>query len=41
MVGPEFSQVGTELEMTILGTRHPVTVIPQSPYDPENARLES
>ena len=33
--------VGTRLEMDILGTRHPVTVIPESPYDPENARLRS
>jgi dimethylglycine dehydrogenase len=41
MVRPKFSQLGTELEMDILGTRHPVTVIPESPYDPENLRLRS
>jgi dimethylglycine dehydrogenase len=41
MVRPEHAAPGTELEMTILGTRHPVTVIPESPYDPENARLRS
>jgi dimethylglycine dehydrogenase len=41
MVRPEFSELGTELEMTVLGTRHPVTVIPESPYDSENARLRS
>jgi dimethylglycine dehydrogenase len=41
MVRPEFSEPGTELEMDLLGTRHPVTVIPESPYDPENLRLRS
>jgi len=41
MVRPEFSELGTELEMDVLGTRHWVTVIPESPYDPENQRLRS
>ena len=41
MVRPEHAAVGTELEMTILGTRHRVTVIPESPYDPENQRLRA
>jgi dimethylglycine dehydrogenase len=41
MVTPEVADLGTELEMDILGTRHPVTVIPESPYDPENQRLRS
>jgi dimethylglycine dehydrogenase len=41
MVRPEFSEPGTGLKMNILGTRHPVTVIPESPYDPENLRLRS
>jgi dimethylglycine dehydrogenase len=41
MVRPEFSGLGTELSMDILGTRHRVTVIPESPYDPENQRLRS
>jgi dimethylglycine dehydrogenase len=39
MVRPEHAAIRTELEMTILGTRHRVTVIPESPYDPENRRL--
>jgi glycine cleavage system aminomethyltransferase T len=39
MVRPELSEPGTELEMAILGDRHRVTVIPESPYDPENQRL--
>ena len=41
MVRPEHAEIGTELEMAILGTRHRVTVIPESPYDPENLRLRS
>jgi dimethylglycine dehydrogenase len=41
MVRPEHAHVGTELEMDILGTRHRVTVIPESPYDPDNLRLRS
>jgi dimethylglycine dehydrogenase len=41
MVRPELAAPGTELEMTILDRRHPVTVIPESPYDPDNVRLRS
>jgi dimethylglycine dehydrogenase len=41
MVRPEHADLGSELEMDILGTRHPVTVIPESPYDPENKKLKS
>jgi len=41
MVRPEFAEAGTELEMDILGTRHKVTVIPESPYDPDNAKLRA
>jgi dimethylglycine dehydrogenase len=41
MVQPEHAEAGTALEMDILGTRHRVTVIPESPYDPENLRLKS
>jgi dimethylglycine dehydrogenase len=41
MVRPEHADLGTALEMTILGARHRVTVIPESPYDPDNARLKS
>jgi dimethylglycine dehydrogenase len=40
MVGPEHAAAGTQLEMSILGTRHRVAVIPESPYDPENERLK-
>jgi dimethylglycine dehydrogenase len=41
MVRPEHAEPGTGLEMDILGARHPVTVIPESPYDPENLKLKS
>ncbi len=39
MVRPELGEPGTALSMDILGTRHPVTVIPESPYDPQNHKL--
>ena len=39
MVKPELAEVGTTLEMDILGAMHRATVIPESPYDPENERL--
>jgi dimethylglycine dehydrogenase len=41
MVRPEPAEVGTELEMDILGIKHRVTVIPESPYDPGNLCLRS
>ena len=41
MVGPEYSEAGTKLQMDILGTMHDVTVITESPYDPENQRLKA
>ncbi|MEK9725594.1 MAG: FAD-dependent oxidoreductase, partial [Rhodospirillaceae bacterium] len=41
MVGPDLAEVGTELEMDILGARHRVTVIAESPYDPDNAKLRA
>jgi dimethylglycine dehydrogenase len=41
MVRPEVSEVGTELQMDILGTSHRVTVIDESPFDPENERLRA
>ena len=39
MVRPDLAEVGTELEITILGVRHKATVIPDCPYDPDNAAL--
>jgi len=41
MVRPDLAEAGTELEMDILGTRHRVTVIDESPYDPENTKLRT
>jgi dimethylglycine dehydrogenase len=41
MVRPEFSNLGTELQIKILGTLYRATVIEESPFDPENAALRS
>jgi dimethylglycine dehydrogenase len=41
MVRPEHGADGAELEIQILGERYKATVIPESPYDPENARLRA
>jgi dimethylglycine dehydrogenase len=41
MVPPELAEEGTELEMDVLGTLHEVTVVPESPFDPENERLRT
>jgi dimethylglycine dehydrogenase len=39
MVRPEHAAEGTELEIKILGRLHKATVIPESPFDPENSAL--
>ena len=39
MVRPKYAEVDTKLQMDILGKMHDVTVIPESPYDPENLKL--
>ncbi|MCW2308580.1 GcvT family protein [Rhodobium gokarnense] len=41
MVPPALSDVGTELEIKILGEMHKATVIPESPFDPDNERLRA
>ena len=41
MVSPAHAEVGTKLKIDILGDMHDVTVIPESPYDPENQKLRS
>jgi len=41
MVSPELAAVGTELRMNILGIDHEVTIIPESPYDPNNEKLRA
>lgn len=39
MLRPDLAAIGTEVEITILGTRHKAVVIADSPFDPENERL--
>ena len=39
MIKPEFAKVGTKLSTDILGTNHLLTVIEESPYDPDNKLL--
>jgi len=41
MLRPDMAALGTELDMDILGTRHKVTVIEESPYDPTNEKLRA
>jgi dimethylglycine dehydrogenase len=41
MVSPEHAAPGTELDIVILGRRHRATIIPDSPFDPENEALRS
>ena len=39
MVAPDLAAAGTVLEIEILGRGYPATVIPDSPFDPDSARL--
>ena len=41
MVDPEFSKIGTELQMDILDKKHKVVVIEDSPYDPMNEKIRA
>ena len=41
MVKPEFSKIGGEVDVRILGEMRRAIVIPDSPYDPKNAALRS
>ena len=41
MVPPALAAEGSSLEMDVLGTRHAVTVVAESPYDPENQKLRA
>jgi dimethylglycine dehydrogenase len=40
-IKPEFAQVGTAIEIQILGERKRATVLVDSPYDPENKDLKA
>jgi dimethylglycine dehydrogenase len=39
MVRPDLGEVGTELDMVILGDTYRATVVSESPFDPDNLRL--
>ena len=39
MVRPDYAEIGSKLEMDILGKMHKIKVIPESPYDPQNVLL--
>ena len=41
MVKPDHSAIGTELEIKILGKLFKATIVPESPYDPDNKALRS
>ena len=41
MVEPKYAKLGQNLEMDILDKKHKVTVIEDSPYDPENDKLRN
>ncbi len=41
MVRPDLAEIGTKLDIKILDTLYPVTVIEESPFDPENERLRA
>ncbi len=37
----EADEAGTELEIDVLGEMKPAKIIPESPYDPDNAALRA
>jgi dimethylglycine dehydrogenase len=41
MVRPDLGEIGTELDVVILGEPHRAVVVAESPYDPANAKLKS
>ncbi len=41
MVRPELGEIGTEVEIEILGVKHRTTVVEESPFDPDNERLRA
>jgi dimethylglycine dehydrogenase len=41
MVQPDLGDIGSQLEISILGKLHRATVIEESPFDPDNLRLRS
>jgi dimethylglycine dehydrogenase len=41
MVKPEYAGEGSDLTIRILGKEHKATIVPESPFDPENAALRA
>jgi dimethylglycine dehydrogenase len=41
MVRPELAELGTELDVNVLGENRRAVVIPESPFDPQNERLRA
>ncbi len=41
MVQPDLGEAGTKIEIVILGQHKHATVVPESPFDPDNLRLKS
>jgi dimethylglycine dehydrogenase len=41
MIRPDLAHVGAMFDIAILGTRHKATIIPDSPFDPDNVALRS
>lgn len=41
MIRPDLAKEGAEFEIAILGKLHKATIIPDSPYDPDNTALRS
>ena len=41
MVRPDVAEVGTSMEIEILGEKYPARVVQESPWDPDNARLRA
>ncbi len=41
MLKPGHAEIGTKLKIKILGELYDATVIPESPFDPENAALRA
>ncbi|MBV9633466.1 MAG: GcvT family protein [Methylobacteriaceae bacterium] len=41
MVRPDLGEIGTELDLQILGRTHKATIVPESPFDAGNERLRA
>ena len=40
MIKPQLAELGANFEISILGVPHRASVIPETPFDPENERLK-